>query len=167
MHDLGLQSPALKYEGRVFLQVTFFFLSLWEANGGKEVRRRRRRRRRERLQSGTTVGWVGNKSVWTEALWDWLDWGFQSAGWPFERLIEMRCGLTCVRSGLSPWSIPTRCVTKKEVGGVGKGGGRWYKKKWNEPNRISKKYIQQSKKQEEKRRRPIREVEEMEKEKVG
>lgn len=33
--------------------------------------------------------------------------------WLVDWLIEMRCRLTCVRSGLSPWSIPTRCVTKK------------------------------------------------------
>lgn len=59
--------------------------------------------------------------------------------WLVDWLIEMRCGLTCVRSGLSPWSIPTRCVTKKE-GGVGEEGGGKIK---NKPNVIIKQGINQ------------------------
>lgn len=58
-----------------------------------------------------------------------IDW-FQY--WWTEWLIEMRCGLTCVRSGLSPWSIPTRCVTKKEGGGRGEGLGKEEEVKWNQ-----------------------------------
>lgn len=59
-----------KYDSNLFLQVLLncFFPSREKVNEGKEERRRT-----GRLQSGRSVGWVGNGSAWTEALWDWLE----------------------------------------------------------------------------------------------